>query len=496
MDTIDPSRLIKRYLGIALAASALVVGLPATSQGASQTVAIRDNSFEPQQARVDPGDTVVWANEGDQPHTVTSDKRGEFDSGEMDPGETFQQTFPEEGYYYYFCKLHGARGRVGMWGLVIVGDLPPPKDLEEGHQPRPKLLVPDDFPTIQRAVDAAKPGSTIVIKPGTYRSSVAVQTDGLIIRGIDRFRTILSGQDKKNNGFVVDGASNVVIKNLTVRNYLQNGIFYNNSKNYTVNKVDAIKNRTYGVYAFNSYYGVIKNSFGWGSADSAFYIGQCLHCSALVENVHAEKNYIGYSGTNATGVVVRDSTFIHNGAGIVPNTLPTEELGPNRGTIMLGNLVKSNNYETIPAAGFSETVGIPYGTGIWFAGILNSVARDNKVVGNKRYGILITPSIDGNSIPQNNRVYNNKVRDSGIYDLAFDGGGMNNCWAKNRFETSGPPDIQTIYNCASRPFPNATYGPVLVDVIAQIASSQTREQKEPGEPDRPRCQRGAPGCDR
>ncbi|MGI8407509.1 MAG: right-handed parallel beta-helix repeat-containing protein [Actinomycetota bacterium] len=494
MDTIDPRRRSKRFLAVTLAGCALVLGLPGASQGASREVAIRDNSFEPQEARIDPGDSIVWINQGDQPHTVTSDKRGEFNSGDMDPGDTFQQTFPEEGYYYYFCRFHGARGQVGMWGLVIVGDLPAPKDVQDTQNVRPKLVVPDDFPTIHRAVDAAKPGSTIVVKPGRYTSSVAIQTNGLIIRGVDRFRTVLDGQDKENNGFVVDGANNVTIKNLTVRNYLQNGIFYNNSTNYTVSKVDSIKNRTYGIYAYNSYSGVIKDSFGWGSGDSAFYIGQCLHCSALIENVHSEKNYLGYSGTNATGVVIRDSTFVHNGAGIVPNTLPTEELAPNRGTIMLNNLVKKNNYETIPAAGFSETVGIPFGTGIWFAGILNSVARNNKVVGNKRYGILITPSIDGNSIPENNRVYNNKVSGSGIYDLAFDGGGVNNCWARNTFETSGPPDIQTLYNCGSRPFANAPFGPVLADVIAQISNAQTREQKEPPEPRRPRCQRGVPGC--
>jgi plastocyanin len=489
-------RLVLKALAIFIAAAALVLALPASSQGATQQVSIHDNRFEPQEIRIDPGDSVIWSNQGARVHDVRSDERGAFRSGDMDPGDTFTHTFNEEGYYYYHCTYHGAGGRVGMWGVVIVGDPPPPEFLDEEKDVRPKLVVPDDFPTIQRAVDRAAPGSTIVIKPGVYREKVLVTTSNLIIKGVDRFRTVLHGQDKKANGIVVDGVARVTIKNLTVRNYLGNGIFINNSRKYVANRIDSIKNRTYGIYAFDSYEGVIKNSFGWGSGDSAFYIGQCLNCSALIENVHSEKNYLGYSGTNATGVVIRDSVFVHNGAGIVPNTLPTEGFAPNRGTIILNNVVRNNNYETIPEAGFSETVGIPFGTGIWLAGVHSNVARENVISGHKRYGVLVTPSIDPNSLPMNNRVWKNKITDSGRYDLAFDGGGESNCFHRNRFKTSGPPEIETLYACPDRPFINAPFGPVGQDVAASVANAETREQKEPPEPRRPRCQRGKPGCNR
>jgi hypothetical protein len=241
---------------------------------------------------------------------------------------------------------------------------------------------------------------------------------------------------------------------------------------------------------------VIRDSYGYGSGDSAFYIGQCLGCSALIENVVSVKNYLGYSGTNATGVVIRDSRFAQNAVGIAPNTLPTEEYAPNRGTSVIGNVVTNNNYETIPASGISETVGVPYGTGIWFAGIHNGIARDNVISNHNRYGVLITPSIEPNSVPMNNSVLHNQVSDSGMYDLALDGGGENNCFFNNTFETSGPPEVETLYACPNRPFANAPFGPVGADVVAQIPTSQTREQVEPPEPKRPRCQRGRPGCRR
>jgi hypothetical protein len=357
-------------------------------------------------------------------------------------------------------------------------------------------VVPDDFPTIQKAVDAAKPGATVVVRPGTYREPVHITTNNLVVKGVDRFRTILHGRDKKGNGFVVDGTRNVRIKNLTVRNYVGNGIFFNDSEKYLATRIDSIKNRTYGIYAFDSYSGVIRDSFGYGSGDSAFYIGQCLGCSALIENVISVRNYLGYSGTNATGVVIRDSFFAHNAVGIAPNTLPTEEYAPNRGTTMIDNVVRDNNYESIPAAGISETVGVPYGTGIWFAGIHNGIARDNVIKNHDRYGVLITPSIQQDSVPMNNTVLDNKISNSGMYDLAFDGGGENNCFFGNFFETSGPPEIETLYPCPDRPFANAPFGPVGADVAAQVPTAQTREQTEPPEPKRPRCQKGKPGCKR
>ncbi len=44
-------------------------------------------------------------------------------------------------------------------GVVVVGDPPRPDR-------RPRIDVPGDFATIQAAVDAAAPGSTIVVAPG------------------------------------------------------------------------------------------------------------------------------------------------------------------------------------------------------------------------------------------------------------------------------------------------------------------------------------------
>lgn len=501
------SRRAGRALGSIFAGLVLMLGLPATSGAAPRSVSITDNQFDPRHTRVNPGDTVIWSNNGSRVHDVTADD-GSFKSDPLEPGETFRHTFQEEGFYYYFCSFHGARRKVGMWGRVIVGNPDPATDPyrnlgSRSHDVRPKLRVPQDFPTIQKAVNVAEPGATILIAPGVYKASVTVTTPNLVIRGVDRFRTVLHGQDKKQNGIVVDGTRDVKITNLTVRNYLGNGIFINNTAGYTVNRVDAIKGRTYGIYAFDSVDGVIRNSFAWGSGDGGFYIGQCLPCSAVIENVVARYNYLGYSGTNATGVVIRKSLFSNNAAGVVPNTLPTEEYGPNRGTHVYNNVVRNNNYATIPPAGFSEfPIGIPIGTGIWFPGVENNIAENNIVKNHNSFGILISQSVD-EALPINNMVIGNTVSNSDAdgdgrgWDLAWDGTGESNCFANNSMEgETGPPDIETIYACANRPYPGIPYPPVQAYLAEWAARGQTRESEEPPEPKRPKCQKGAPGCHR
>jgi plastocyanin len=90
-----------------------------TGQEMTAEVSMVDNAFEPQEITVAPGTTVIWTNNGSVAHTVVSGERDNstdmFDSGNIDPGGTFEYTFTEEGTFPYFCNLHP-----GMDGTVIV----------------------------------------------------------------------------------------------------------------------------------------------------------------------------------------------------------------------------------------------------------------------------------------------------------------------------------------------------------------------------------------
>ena len=49
--------------------------------------------------------TVMWTNDDSAVHTVTS-TTGLFNSGYLNPGESWTYTFTEDGTYHYHCLLH------------------------------------------------------------------------------------------------------------------------------------------------------------------------------------------------------------------------------------------------------------------------------------------------------------------------------------------------------------------------------------------------------
>ncbi|MFN8160164.1 MAG: cupredoxin domain-containing protein [Solirubrobacterales bacterium] len=82
---------------------------------AAASVSIVNYAYNPKTVTIDAGETVKWTNnDKDVPegHTVTGDG---FDSGVLDPGQTYSREFARSGTYDYFCTLHP-----GMKGKVVV----------------------------------------------------------------------------------------------------------------------------------------------------------------------------------------------------------------------------------------------------------------------------------------------------------------------------------------------------------------------------------------
>jgi len=80
---------------------------------------INDNCYIPSQIVIKQGKQVTWINKDSAFHSVTSgfyDVPSDlFDSGYLDPSESYTLTFDEVGTYDYFCTLHP-----WMKGQVIV----------------------------------------------------------------------------------------------------------------------------------------------------------------------------------------------------------------------------------------------------------------------------------------------------------------------------------------------------------------------------------------
>lgn len=103
----------------------------------------------------------------------------------------------------------------------------PPHDMSmtPGKAPAAILRVPEEFATIQAAVNAAKPYDLISIAPGVYHEAVSVRTAHLTLRGRDRNGVILDGNFALDDGVEVL-ANGVVIENMTARHFVGNGFYW------------------------------------------------------------------------------------------------------------------------------------------------------------------------------------------------------------------------------------------------------------------------------
>jgi hypothetical protein len=345
------------------------------------------------------------------------------------------------------------------------------------------LNVPDDYDTIQEAVDAAAPGDLVLLEPGTYEEAVTVETDELTIRGLDRNEVILDGNFELDNGIRVAGANGVAIENMTARNYTQNGFFWTGVEGYRGSYLTTYRIGDYGVYAYDSTQGLLEHSYASGSPDAGFYIGQCYPCDAVIDDVVSEFNGLGYSGTNSGGnLLIVNSTFRNNRAGIVPNSGSYELCYPERETTIVGNIVHSNSNAETPAI---DVAFDAQGNGILVAGGTHNTIERNLVYDHDLTGIGLVPfpETDANDVapppenddmpcsearnlptadpadipetvlwnPRGNEVVGNVIEESGLADIAVgslvDVSGFENCFADNEHATSAPTDLETLAPC-------------------------------------------------
>ncbi|HEX6947946.1 MAG TPA: right-handed parallel beta-helix repeat-containing protein [Acidimicrobiia bacterium] len=456
------------------------VALAACGDDSATEVVMLDNSFSPAVVEVGVGDTVRFVNRGRVQHDA-QDVDGAWKTDLLDPEGSQEITFTEEGTYEFFCSLHSTENeegeRQGMVGTVVVGD--PEDDAPESAGPTDEETeftgttrdVPADYPTIQSAVDAAEPGDLILIQPGTYKEAVSVTTPRLVIRGADRNRVILDGEYTRENAFVVT-ADGVAIENMTAVGYTSNNFFWTGVTGYRGSYLTSIDGWVYGIYAFDSTDGLFEHSYASGSYDAGFYIGQCDPCNAMVTDVLAEFNGLGYSGTNSSGnIYIVNSEWRYNVAGIVPNTLDSEALPPVRQVTIAGNYAHHNGEKERAPTGALEWAS--YGNGIVLAGARDSLVHDNLLVNNANAGIQVVSMLDKNLWPSGgNVIRDNVVMGSGRADLMLGGPvEQGSCFEGNDYSTTLPWSLEFFHSCDGIKLPLLAGMAVSHDPLGRLAQA-------------------------
>jgi len=276
------------------------------------------------------------------------------------------------------------------------------------------IRVPADLASLQEAADAVAAGGTIVIAAGTYAETMQIATPDVTVRGEDRNDTVIDGGGIRPFGIVAI-ADGITIENLTVTGALYYGVLVTGThdengptahgvdgyapfdparfpplQRFLIDHVTAYNNGLYGIYAFNSQHGVIRDSYASGSADSGFYVGQCRDCDILLTGNVAEANAVGYENANASdSVVVAANRFSGNRVGMTLLSNYQEAFSPQQGNTVVGNVVSGNDAADSPAqadGGFALGIGI--------AGGRDNLVSRNLIAGHARAGIQLSNTED------------------------------------------------------------------------------------------------------
>lgn len=337
--------------------------------------------------------------------------------------------------------------------------------------------------TIQAAVDAAQPGDTVRVPPGTYRESVLVNTSNLAIVGsraaiIDAagFRTgIRVGTGRISRDGPVPTCPRLAVegftlKGLTIKHASFSGVFLIGVDGYHLTGTRYFDNPVYGPFPVCSRNGLIdfNQVVGGGSTvgpslDTGIYVGDddqvTVHHNSVTNYV------IGVVVENTIHATVNENLLKGNTAGIYVAVFPNHPRPFTDDVLLERNRVLRNNLPNpVPADSGDEIGLVPTGAGIVNLGGDRVVIRDNRVLHNDSLGIAIVqnllapadPRIEPN--PDFNQVRGNVILHNGQdpdpvraitpgADIVYDGTGTGTCFADNVFRTEFPASITELFPC-------------------------------------------------
>ena len=323
--------------------------------------------------------------------------------------------------------------------------------------------------SIQAAIDAARPGDTVVVAPGTYRENLTITKDRIALRGAGAAEggTVLvapatphespCNESGEVNGICIAGqfelgtervgtpVHGVHVSDLAVRGFSRFGVVVYNAVDTTVAGVDTARNHRYGLVAFSVEGIGVRDSRSHDNGQGGFYIGDAPDANVLFERNaafrNAESEGIGLFLRDAAQGIVRDNRLEGNCAGML--LVDTARDGSLSGWDVRDNTVTRNTAPCPP----SEDVPVPLsGVGIGLLGTEAVTVVGNTVTANRPSAdtmiaggiVLASAHSVGGADPEGTVVRSNTSRGNGPADIAFDGSGTTNRFSDNRCGTSLP----------------------------------------------------------
>ncbi|MEU8728318.1 right-handed parallel beta-helix repeat-containing protein [Streptomyces tendae] len=296
--------------------------------------------------------------------------------------------------------------------------------------------------SIQKAVDAAKPGDTVLVTTGTYRESVKVSTPGLTLRGMGRSTVIRPSTQKAadntcaegGNGICVIGTKDenvkgITVSDLTVTGFTRTGVFSMATDGLTVRNVNAVKNGVWGIAQERSVHGIFRGNTARDNGDAGIFLANNIKAEegaadtegTEVAHNRLEGNRIGVTVRRLRNLAVADNHIAGNCAGVF---VVGDENKPKAGDLVVRDNHVVRNNKSCPKTDRLEAL---QGSGIVLTGVEKVLVADNTVEGNSGKssmsgGVVLASSMVGTANAKN-QVEGNRLRDNSPADLVNAGTG-------------------------------------------------------------------------
>jgi parallel beta-helix repeat protein len=338
------------------------------------------------------------------------------------------------------------------------------KNLLKNAEKNPTYIVHAGS-SIQAAIDAASPYSVIKIEPGVYKEALVIAKKGIVLIGANegsKLEVVIENPGDEENGITVT-ENDFVLKNVTVKDFEENGVFLSGVNGFLLSHVTTIDNGEYGLFPIHSTNGLIEHCFASRHTDTGIYVGQSTDVD--INQSSATANVNGIEIENCSMVSASKNKCYDNVAGILVVLLPNLSVKTSSDILVSNNHVYENNHKNFadPEDGFEAVV--PSGSGILIIGTDNTIVRDNHVSDNNFVGIATVSTVIIGSLaglppsafsdiepnPDGTQVLSNMLKNNGSapppnmplpgVDLLWDGSGTNNCWSNNKYNTSYPATL-------------------------------------------------------